>query len=247
MESQFRKAQEEALHQQEIYHQADVLTPPEVKGFDKSKPDQRSSDEEKNSNEMPAAVSSDVLEVFFKALGITDSTVLPKEHLVELMQTAGHVIRELVDGLMTILRGRTEQKSQFRVSVTTIKKVENNPLKFSPTSKEALKALLINKPSGFLTAVDAIHEGFEDIKNHQLAITAGIQASLIHILSRFDPIRFEKKYEEGIIIQKKTKCWNEYRQSYHQMVEEAIEGFFGEAFVQAYEAQSEKLRSERKK
>ena len=188
----------------------------------------------------------DQLGAFLKSAGIEDSSFLAQEKSLKIMETVGTVFRELIDGLMTVLRGRTRLKSQLRVSMTILRPAENNPLKFSPTVDEALKLLLATRHPGFLGAVDAVHEGYEDVKNHQLAITAGVQASLVKILKRFDPEKFTEKYEEGFIFQKKAKCWDEYRQLYPKIVEAALEDFFGDEFVRAYEEQMDKLRAPHK-
>ena len=200
----------------------------------------------KNNQPSPGAISAELLRELFMAAGIEETGVYSEEECLKLMRSIGSILRELVDGLMTVLRGRSELKSQLRVSMTTLKPVENNPLKFSPSVEEALKSCLLNKHPGFIDAVDAIHEGYDDIKNHQLAITAGIQASLVSILKRFEPQRFSEKFREGLVLQKKAKCWDEYRQAYRQIVEEAVEDFFGEVFVRAYEEQIDKLRTRKK-
>jgi type VI secretion system FHA domain protein len=202
---------------------------------------------EKNSRPSTGEVSAELLRELFMAAGIEETGVYSSEECSKLMRSIGSILKELVDGLMTVLRGRSELKSQLRVSMTTLKPVENNPLKFSPNVEEALKSCLLNKHPGFIDGVDAIHEGFEDIKNHQLAITAGIQASLVSILKQFEPQRFSEKFSEGLVLQKKAKCWDEYRQAYRQIVEEALEDFFGEVFVRAYEEQIDKLRTRKNK
>jgi type VI secretion system FHA domain protein len=199
-----------------------------------------------NSRSSQVELLAEPLRQFFNAAGVEEDGVYSEEECSKLMRSAGSMLRELVDGLMTVLRGRSELKSQLRVSMTTLKPFENNPLKFSPTVEEALKTCLLNKHPGFLDAVDAIHEGYEDVKNHQLAITAGIQASLVSILKRFEPQRFADKFKEGLVLQKKAKCWDEYKEAYRQIVEEALEDFFGEVFVRAYEEQIDKLRTAKK-
>jgi type VI secretion system protein ImpI/type VI secretion system protein len=189
--------------------------------------------------------AADMLSIFLKAAGIEGTSGLPQKNPPALMHTAGAVFRELMGGLMTVLRGRSELKSHLRVLMTTFKSTENNPLKFSPTVEEAMKIVLTNNHPGFLDAVDAVHEGFENIRNHQLALNAGVQAALASILKRFDPQNFLDKFAEGIVLHKKAKCWDEYRQEYQRIVEEAIEDFFGEEFVSAYEIQINKLRENR--
>ena len=187
--------------------------------------------------------SDDLLRVFFKAAGVEDISSLPVEKYPELMRTAGTLFRELIAGLMTVLKGRAELKAQFRVPVTVLRSTNNNLFKFSRGIDEALKLLLTESPSGFVDAVEAAREGYQDIMHHELAITAGVQASLMNVLERFEPRKFEKKFQEGIVIQKRAKCWNSYSQAYQELVREALDKFFGEAFAQAYENQLLKLRT----
>lgn len=202
--------------------------------------------EEKVGERAPKA-PSDLPAILLEAAGIEDAVEYIKKNDATLMRVIGLVLHELVSGLMTVLRGRSELKSQLRVSMTTLKPTENNPFKFSPTVEEALKTCLMNNHPGFTDAVEAVREGYDDIKNHQLAVTAGIQASLAAILKQFDPQRFAEKFKEGLVLQKKAKCWDAYKQAYPQIVERAIEDIFGVDFIRAYEAQIEKLRAHRKK
>jgi type VI secretion system FHA domain protein len=189
----------------------------------------------------------DLLNEFLKAAGIEDASFLPPEQSAELMRTMGAVFKELIDGLMSVLRARSELKSQFRVSMTVLQSVENNPLKFSRTIGEAVKLLLAKDQPGYVDAVDAVREGYQDVMNHQLAITAGVQASLMSLVSRFDPQKIASKYEEGIVLQKKAKCWDAYREAYRDIAREALEKFFGEEFSRAYEEQISKRRTTPKK
>ena len=180
-----------------------------------------------------------------RAAGIGDLNDVSEEELSEIMERVGAVLREMIEGLMTVLRGRSESKSHFRVTMTAIKPEENNPLKFSPTVEEAIQTLFIDKPPGFMDAVNAVREGYDDIMDHQLAVTAGIQASLTARLKQFDPQRVSGKYEGGVVFHRKAKCWDEYQSAYPQFVEKALDNFFGIEFTRAYEKQIDKLRRKR--
>ena len=190
---------------------------------------------------------AELFEIFLDAAGLKDKRFIESEQIPELMHTVGTVFREVIDGLMKVLRGRAEQKVQTRVDVTTIRAVDNNPLKFSASVNDALEILLKKDHPGFIDAVDAIHEGCADIMNHQLAMTAGIMAALRELLERFDPKHLAKQYEDGIVFQRKAKCWDAYSESYDRLVEEAYENIFGDAYNRAYNEQMSKLRSFRKK
>ena len=92
---------------------------------------------------------------------------------------------------------------------------------------------------GLKTAID---EGFNDLLNHQLAMQAGIQASLTEILKQFDPATIEKQFSEGLVLQKKSKCWEKYTQVHEGLAETAVDDFFGDAFSDAYEQQMRVLK-----
>jgi len=195
------------------------------------------------SHQQAQQAQQELAALFFEAAGINAQPSMRPEEIIEYMQVAGTLIREITGGLMTMLRGRMEIKNQFRVSRTILRPTGNNPLKFSLTPEDALKLLLVEKKPGFLEAVEAVRQACTDIMNHELASTAANQASLLAILKQFDPHNFSHQYEEGFILQKKSKCWETYCQAYPELTKNAQENFFGEEFANAYEEQMEKLRS----
>jgi type VI secretion system FHA domain protein len=186
-----------------------------------------------------SSVMSDqqLLREFLAGAGIGELSGVPAEQWPALMRTSGALLRNMVDGLMQVLRARAELKSQFRVSVTTMRSVDNNPLKFTPSVDDAMKLMLAPTNPGFLPPQTAVSEGFRDIMNHQIAMTAGIQAALAEILVRFDPQLIEKNHVEGVLFQKKAKCWEYYVEEYPQLKALAQEELFGDAFADAYEKQ----------
>jgi type VI secretion system FHA domain protein len=184
-----------------------------------------------------AATESELLKHFLAGAGINDPGFLPAEQWPMLMKTSGELLRSMVEGLMLVLRARAELKSQFRVSVTTMRSVDNNPLKFTPNVDDAMKLMLAPTNPGFLPPKEAVNGGFRDIMNHQMAMTAGIQAALGEILHGFDPELIEKSQGEGLLFQKKAKCWEVYANKYPQLKAAAQEDFFGDAFAEAYEKQ----------
>lgn len=184
-----------------------------------------------------SAGDGELIREFLAGIGIADPQSLPVEQWPALMRTSGELMRSMVEGLMLVLRARAELKSQFRVSVTTMRSMNNNPLKFTPNVDDAIKLILAPTNPGFLPPKEAVREGFSDIMNHQMAMTAGIQAALADSLRSFDPERIEKAAGDGLMFQKKAKCWEQYVESYPQLKAAALEEFFGEAFVEAYEKQ----------
>jgi type VI secretion system protein len=190
---------------------------------------------------------SDLFNLFLKGARIEDPNFANGAEIPELMEALGAVFRELVQGLWTILRGRTELKAEIRLAMTMVRPVDNSPLKLSPRIEDALKRLLKREHPSFLEPVDAVREGFEDVMNHQLAMNAGIQASLLEALEQFEPQRFMEKNKDQSPFQTKGKYWKEYCTAYPELKNRATEGIFGKAFVRAYEEQLERLRSKQRK
>jgi len=189
----------------------------------------------------PLQAESELMKHFLAGVGINDINFLPEEQWPALMKTSGEILRSMVEGLMLVLRARAELKSQFRVSVTTMRSIDNNPLKFTPNTNDALKLILAPTNPGFLAPKTAVSEGFSDIMNHQMAMTAGIQAALADVLRSFDPQIIEKTQGEGVLFQKKAKCWEYYVEKYPQLKAAAQEEFFSDAFAEAYEKQMQLL------
>lgn len=185
---------------------------------------------------MPA-LDNEIVCAFLQGAGIQDASFLTPDQWLSAMASAGELFRCLIQGIMEVLRARAEMKSEFRVSVTTIRAMDNNPLKFNPDVESVLKLMLGPHNPAFMPANQAVSEAVSDVKQHQLAMTAGIQASLAAILSRFSPENIEKGLGEGLVLQKKARCWERYIEKYPHMKSLAMEEFFGDAFVEAYEKQ----------
>jgi type VI secretion system FHA domain protein len=167
----------------------------------------------------------------------------------------GTLFGVVVQGMLEVLKARAEIKSQFRVAVTSMRPVENNPLKFSANVAQALQNLLAPPNQAYLGPVEAVAEGFDDIKAHQIAMMAGIRAAFDSMVKRFDPEelaeRFEKRMKRGALLALpgKGRFWDQYCDLYEELTQDADLNFqrlFGEKFAQAYEEQMRRLTAVRR-
>lgn len=188
----------------------------------------------------PEEFYRELFDRFLKGAGLQASSFTDAE-IPELMESLGAVFRELVDGLWKVLRGRAEMKAEIRIASTMVRPASNNPLKFSPTLGDAVNRLVKRDHPSFLEPIDAVRESFEDIMNHQLALHAGIQASLVDVFARFDPERFSEKHKDSSVLHTRGKLWKAYCEAYPDLKEQALEGIFGKVFARAYLDQLEKL------
>ena len=170
----------------------------------------------------------------------------------EAMALLGNIYRQVVVGLMEVLAARSTIKSEFRLSQTTIQPAENNPLKFSLGTDDAMLTLLTKRGGGYLSAEQAVAEAFDDIKGHQVAVMAGMQMALKGLLRRFDPKALEQRIDRdgGVKLpaMKKARYWEAFAQLYEDLVAEAEDDFdalFGKEFAKAYEQQVSKQGARR--
>jgi type VI secretion system protein len=190
-----------------------------------------------------------VLQAFLAGAGLSHLEIDASD-AGQLMTELGAIFRQTVQGLMEVLMTRTNIKSEFRLSQTMIRPVENNPLKFSPNVEEAMVCLLMRRGPAYLPAVRAVKEGFDDIRAHQLAVMAGVQAALLNLLRRFDPQALETRLGQQSVLdnimpsKRKARYWELFTLLYNEIAKEAEDDFqelFGREFARAYEEQINRL------
>jgi len=196
-----------------------------------------------------AAASADVA-TLLSSLGLQPQQVPP-----ETVGQLGQILRVVVHGIMEVLQARKQVKDNFRMAMTIIRPVENNPLKFAPTPEDALYTLFVKRNPGYLAPVEAFREAFDDLSFHQLATLAGMRAAFFATLQRFDPEALEAQWEKaagkkrgGFMGLGKAGYWDNFRQHYSRVAHDSEANFqqiFGEAFVRAYDDQIRKLQSAR--
>lgn len=179
---------------------------------------------------------------------------MPSQEAAELLRTMGSLMREMIGGVMEVLRARADIKSEFRMQLTTIRPVENNPLKFSVGVEDAMKHLLGSSNGAYLPPLESVRQAIEDIQAHQMAVMAGMQAALSAMLQRFEPGALEEYFAHkggrSILESKKAWYWEQYADKHKELLMEAednFQDFFGEEFARAYEIQITKLAQARKK
>lgn len=176
--------------------------------------------------------------------GIDSSVVTP-----ELERNFGQILRVVVAGVIDVLQARQRLKDEFRMRVTTFKAAQNNPLKFSANVDDALYNLLVKRNAAFLGSVDAFEDAFDDIRNHQMAMLAGVRVAFEAVLAQFHPDRMQEEFDRrarGSLVPGKLRYWDQYRERFNDMVSDADASFrelFGEEFAKAYEEQLERLKA----
>jgi type VI secretion system FHA domain protein len=161
----------------------------------------------------------------------------------------------VVAGLIDVLQSRQRIKEEFRMRQTVFRPADNNPLKFSANVDDALHNLLVKRNAAYLGAVDAFADAFDDLRDHQLAMLAGMRVAFEAMLADSDPERMQEDFDRQIakvslpLMPAKMRYWDLYREKRLEMKkdpEAAFERLFGEEFARAYEEQFRELRAQRR-
>lgn len=192
----------------------------------------------------------DLLQAFLRGAGL-DQLRLDKAQAEAQMENIGRSYRLMVEGLIDVLRARASLKGEFRMQQTMIQPAENNPLKFAPNADEALLLLLRHGNQAFMAPDAAVRDSFNDLRAHQLAVMAGVEAAIKHLLTRFEPAQLEERMGKpgGLSSifngSRQAQYWQQFTELYSNISREAQEDFqdlFGREFSRAYEEHSARQR-----
>ncbi|KRP50888.1 type VI secretion system-associated FHA domain protein TagH [Pseudomonas poae] len=192
----------------------------------------------------------DLLQAFLRGAGL-DQLRLDNAYACAQMESIGRSYRLMVEGLIDVLRARASLKGEFRMQQTMIQPAENNPLKFAPNADEALLLLLRHGNQAFMAPDVAVRESFDDLRAHQLAVMAGVEAAIKHLLARFEPAQLEERMGKpgGLSSlfhgSRQAQYWQQFTELYSNISREAQEDFqdlFGREFSRAYEEHSARQR-----
>jgi type VI secretion system FHA domain protein len=186
------------------------------------------------------------LSLVLEGAGLDPESVTP-----ELARSFGQILRVVVSGVMDVLQARQQIKDEFRMRMTQFRSADNNPLKFSANVDDALHNLLVKRNAAYLEPVKAFEDAFEDLRNHQIAVLAGMRVAFEAMLTEFDPDRlqqqFDRQLKRGALlgVPAKLRYWDMYRDTREELLKDpevAFRKLFGEEFAKAYEAQLLKLK-----
>lgn len=189
----------------------------------------------------PAAPPNELLAALLAGLDSPDLVI--DELTPELMHKLGTLMHEATSGTVALLGARGTVKREMRADVTMIASGRNNPLKFSPDARLALRYLFGPQMPGFMQADEAMRDAYNDLRAHEFGFMAGLRAALGGVLKRFDPEQIETRLPDKggfalIAANRKAKLWDLFAELYRQVSVEAEEDFhalFGREFLRAYE------------
>jgi FHA domain-containing protein len=210
----------------------------------------------------PQNKTDELLNALLAGLGMPALPRSPDQHAPpptlnpDLMRRIGALLRVSTQGSLDLLAARSMLKKEMRSEVTMIVTQNNNPMKFSPDGISALSQMLAPRPlRGFMEAVPAMQDSYNDLLAHQVGFVAGMRSAMQGLIERFDPESLESRLsgktmlDSMLPMSRKARLWELFNELYQDISREAeddFEALFGRAFVKAYEEQIERLEAAQK-
>lgn len=175
---------------------------------------------------------------FWRGLGIAPDSLTPEAREAAL-EAFGRAMRAAADGLVALLGARRFAKAEFDLEQTQLAAADNNVFKFSPSGEAALRRLMENE-TGFTPVDLAVARGFDDLRAHELATAAGVQAALSAMLDRVSPAAIERRFAPirgGLFTSRRARLWELYTTLHAEIADGAESRFkdvFSRSFASAY-------------
>lgn len=189
-----------------------------------------------------SSVAIDGLEAFLKGAGL-DQETLGLENTAATFERLGATFAAMADGFRHLLQARAAIKGEAGLEQTRIGAERNNPLKSAVRPDEATSALLTHKGPGYLDPDAALSEAIADLKNHEVAMLAGLRAAVNDVMARFDPAHLEAELREDGVFRnlaaggQSARCWSRFKDRYAEIrsrAEQRWMGDFDQVFSRAY-------------
>ena len=198
------------------------------------------------SSQRVESTQDELFDIFLAGLGMSSSDLHPSVDPKEVMQNAGEVMREFVDGTSKLLASRANLKSAFSLDQTSVLPRRNNPLKLSQNTLDSVKQLLVGREGEYLGPRNSVKEVCRDLLFHQDAFLDAMSDAFVEFADRFDPDELQASFDDsskpvpllGFI--NKMRYWDLYCDLYPAMTEKGggrFPGMFAEEFVKAYDRQ----------
>ncbi len=183
------------------------------------------------------------LQAFLQALNVATPAASQLQNPAWWAQL-GEALQASLQGVIDVMRSRSEMKNNLRVNQTTFQQRENNPLKFSASVNEAFHNLFNHNASSFMAPKQAISASFADISHHEAAIVAGAAGAMQGLLAQLDPQLLQQRDFGSNFIdkvnpaQRYSRYWSLYQALHQELLTEVArttKGGVNDDFIQAYE------------
>lgn len=186
---------------------------------EKEPSEQRPSTPSFASENLPESSHLGIKATFAATAGIEEAVIahLSEQELAALL---GKMLKTYTSGLLKSLQVRAHVKAESDANRTLVVPTENNQLKFSIDSEDALVRLLGRKKKGYMEPTIAVQSAFEDL---QQTLIAELEARILEkkqILLELNPKAIEKHVlsnVKGFRLNQKSLFWRQFTKRFEKL------------------------------
>jgi type VI secretion system protein ImpI len=191
--------------------------------------------------------AADFLTRIARAAGVPERLFAERDPNM-LADQIGAAMRLTAENLAQMLSSRAESKTLMRSSSrTVVKSTENNPLKFSGSTEEALTLMFGPPTRRYLDAQATIERSFADLKAHEILTYGAMQGALDALFEDLAPDRIDHSVESdkglsGLVSSRKARLWDAYVERWRAKTKRS-DGRLLEAFTALFAEAYDRLQS----
>jgi type VI secretion system protein ImpI len=195
----------------------------------------------------PAGAASGGFRAAFARGAGVDESVIAAQSEQAFAEMLGVFVRLTTDNLRQLHMARAQSKGAMRsANMTMIQAVDNNPLRFSPTTEDALRILFGPQTTSYLSPQKALESSFHDLKKHQMAVFGAMQTALGKLIEDLDPAKIDAGLEQekgvsSLMRSRQTRLWERYETAWKARAGTSEHGMldvFMRLFSEAYDKNS---------
>ncbi len=180
--------------------------------------------------------ADDLFTVFLESAGLSKraSAISAAE-----AEAFGAAFRSLLYGVLDLMTARGRVREELRANRTMLAARDNNPLKVARSAAQLIEYMFASKDAGFLPIDEAAAQAIDDLKRHDMAVMAGVQAGVDSVFDVTDPDRLsEAASGQGNVARLLTGVIRQQLRAEHEKLRTAHldreKSAFWRAFVNAY-------------
>jgi type VI secretion system protein ImpI len=164
-----------------------------------------------------------------RSAGLADD-LFTRGDTAELARQLGGVLRVVSENLRQLLSARAQSKQLARsASHTMVQAIGNNPLKFAPSTEDAMRIMFGPPTQSYLDATRAIEQSFADLKQHQIKTYSAMQHALGALMADLGPRAIDESTPDdrgfaGVLASRKARLWEAYVARWQAKVREDERG-----------------------
>ena len=188
------------------------------------------------------------VQAFCRGAGIDPSSLTPEAQSM-LPLVAGQMLREAVVGLSDLTQARAKATGTS-ANGTTGQAGGSNPLRTSTSVDQAIQRLFESHGRLFGGPVDSLRDVMQEIKEHEIAVNAGIKAGIQSMLEQLSPTNVADQFEQGRSRtlapgqDPRPKYWEHYAEFYRLLTQQVAGNSWPHPFTEEFNREYARMRSE---